>query len=1049
MGRGKKDKRDRRSSTHEVEAEVEAMSLSDAPSTSQAPPPDPEEEGLSSASVKRKKKKEERKAALMSLQTSKKPEEAKVIVPEPVAPAQPEPVKMEVEEEAGLGLGLSGGKKRPKKKPKGAAAAEPAQQSCTTSASMPPPAGPPRQAPASAWPTPSPTSAPAQAWGGPKGDRPSTAISQSASSASSTSTTAQTPQPSTSYTSIPESKLPRQTDTTVARPEGRYTKYEPVACRFKIPKRIEGNTVPHRKVQILCNYLAMTIKGLKISRYDVSFKPDRPKKMLGKVFLVSKAQHFPNNEVAFDQIKNCYALTPLKNVTAQDRYITNVTMLDPNGKEMKFEVSYKFTGIVDLNTIINYMETGATSLSPPTEAIQCVDVILRQGTLESYVKAGRQFFKRPERPTNLGDGLEIWTGLFQSGIFTSRPFVNIDVAHKGFPKEQCLLESYKEFRLDLYKPLEAQRGRQVEAFTNFLKGLRVSAVINPGAGKNVQSQTREFVINGLVDPANRLYFPLDEGGKVTKMLVAEYFERVKHVRLRYPDLNCVWVGPREKTIYYPMELLTVVYGQAQNKQLNDLQLATMVRQAATPPDERKKKIQDVITSMNYAHNPYFHKFGLHISDKFYPVDAKVLHPPRLEVGGGKSVEPRRGAWIAERVLKPEALTSWGIVAVETEPDRCDFDNIIRLMMSVGRQMGMNVSPPAIRRFDLKLRDLHSAFLGATKDGINFMFVIVSSRGRDYYHRVKQYAEREVGILTQCIKEATIQTRMNQQTARNILLKVNSKLMGINQALDKTSIPKCLRDGGVMVVGADVTHPSPEQSNIPSIAAVTASIDPKCFMYNIELSIQTPKKEMIVEFQDMMVEHLKVYRAHQKALPKKIFVFRDGVSEGQFAQVMNSELQAVLDAYRTIAGPNARPEVLFLLVQKRHHTRLFIPNSANNVDPGTVVDKDIVHASELDFYLVSHHAIKGTARPTRYHAVCNDGRIPHDEVEQLTFYLCHLYSRCTRSVSYPTPTYYAHLACLRARSLTHGEKFDNKELERHPKRLRVMDKILQSSRMFFV
>ena len=33
---------------------------------------------------------------------------------------------------------------------------------------------------------------------------------------------------------------------------------------------------------------------------------------------------------------------------------------------------------------------------------------------------------------------------------------------------------------------------------------------------------------------------------------------------------------------------------------------------------------------------------------------------------------------------------------------------------------------------------------------------------------------------------------------------------------------------------------------------------------------------------------------------------------------------------------------------------------------------------------------------------------------LSYYLCHLYSRCTRAVSYPTPTYYAHLVAERAR-----------------------------------
>jgi eukaryotic translation initiation factor 2C len=37
-----------------------------------------------------------------------------------------------------------------------------------------------------------------------------------------------------------------------------------------------------------------------------------------------------------------------------------------------------------------------------------------------------------------------------------------------------------------------------------------------------------------------------------------------------------------------------------------------------------------------------------------------------------------------------------------------------------------------------------------------------------------------------------------------------------------------------------------------------------------------------------------------------------------------------------------------------------------------------------------------------------------EMEQLMFYLTHLYQRCPRSVSIPAPAYYAHLAAYRAR-----------------------------------
>ncbi|CAH2076758.1 unnamed protein product, partial [Iphiclides podalirius] len=823
------------------------------------------------------------------------------------------------------------------------------------------------------------------------------------------------------------------------------------AIQYRIPEAIRRISVPARTIQVLTNYLPMSIKFMKIHRYDVSIKPDRPKKMIPQAFNLAKAQKFANYTIAFDQMKNCYCIQQLPGVNQSDRYAVDVEITDNNGKILKFEVSFKYTGAVDLSRIQQFMATGGSSLAPPTDAIQCIDVILRQGTLESYVKAGRQFFKRPAQTIDLGDGLEMWTGLFQSAIFTSMSFINIDVAHKGFPKKQSMIDALvNDFRLDPHRSFEQQRQQMwaIEKFNEFIKGLRVLAVI--GADTSTKGHKREFICNGVVDPPHKLKFPMTgPDGRQTTMTVADYFKKEKNYTLKFPNLNCMWVGPRNKNIYFPMELLEVVYGQALRKQLNETQLSKMVREAATPPNIRKKKIEDVIKDMNYSRNPFFKHFGLEISEKFLQVEAKVLQPPKILVGGGRSIEPRRGVWQSNTVLQPEALNSWGFIAIESDPRQCNFNGMIEMIMRVGNQMGMRVSPPSCTHFNTRINELMNVLFTALERDIKFLFIIVSRRGRDYYHRVKRFAELEVGILTQCVKEETAARRMNDQTVRNILLKVNSKLMGINQALDGRSMPSCLK-GPVMVVGADVTHPSPDQTSIPSIAAVTASIDQKCFLYNIELCVQTPKKEIIVEFEDMMVEHLQVYRKHQHTLPKKIYVFRDGVSEGQFEEVMNSELTAVYRAYQRMTGTSEKPEVLFLLVQKRHHTRFFSgADNPQNVEPGTVVDKQIVHARELDFYLVSHQAIKGTARPTRYHAVCNDGGIPLDEVEQLTYYLCHLYSRCMRAVSYPTPTYYAHLACLRAKSLTYGDTFNNQELEIRPKRLHVLKKMLDFSRMFFV
>ena len=57
---------------------------------------------------------------------------------------------------------------------------------------------------------------------------------------------------------------------------------------------------------------------------------------------------------------------------------------------------------------------------------------------------------------------------------------------------------------------------------------------------------------------------------------------------------------------------------------------------------------------------------------------------------------------------------------------------------------------------------------------------------------------------------------------------------------------------------------------------------------------------------------------------------------------------------------------------------------------------------------------GTSRPSHYHVLWDDNHFEADELQQLTFQLCHTYVRCTRSVSIPAPAYYAHLVAFRAR-----------------------------------
>ena len=79
---------------------------------------------------------------------------------------------------------------------------------------------------------------------------------------------------------------------------------------------------------------------------------------------------------------------------------------------------------------------------------------------------------------------------------------------------------------------------------------------------------------------------------------------------------------------------------------------------------------------------------------------------------------------------------------------------------------------------------------------------------------------------------------------------------------------------------------------------------------------------------------------------------------------------------------------------------FFPTDNNkykngNALAGTVIDQGINHPTEGDFYLVSHEGIQGTSRPCHYHVLWDDSNFHADDLETLAYYLCHLYSRCTR------------------------------------------------------
>lgn len=126
----------------------------------------------------------------------------------------------------------------------------------------------------------------------------------------------------------------------------------------------------------------------------------------------------------------------------------------------------------------------------------------------------------------------------------------------------------------------------------------------------------------------------------------------------------------------------------------------------------------------------------------------------------------------------------------------------------------------------------------------------------------------------------------------------------------------------------------------------------------------------------------------------------------------------------------------------------------NVFPGTVVDKVICHPKMKEFFLVSHESGLGTAKPAKYIVIRDDSGLKLDDIQQLTYNLCHLFPRCNRAVSYPAPAYLAHLVAARGKVYIEGEcnnkgQIDIDQLVQMQIRNTIKKEFKENHPMFFV
>lgn len=715
---------------------------------------------------------------------------------------------------------------------------------------------------------------------------------------------------------------------------------------------------------------------------------------------------FGGSVFAYDGRSQLYTPNPLP----KSSYTLEISLNESESRSKDprvFTVKIKQVSTVNIGNLKKFME--GTLNYTPFQAIAAFDIILRQFPSSSFKLLGRSQYHE-KGCVSLPGPVDVWHGFFQS-IRPSygRLLLNVDIAATPFYKSGNLADVARKFCRG-----SGMSDSERRVLDRSLRGLKVQV--------EHTKFKRKYKINSFrPNPATHEMFEKD-GDQVS---VSEYFYRTYQIRLKYPDLPCVHVGKPEKNMFLPLELCSIVPGQRYSRKLDEEQTAAMIKITCVKPQDRMNRITKGINELSLTGNRILDGFGIKISEQPVQLNARVLDTPTLTYGDrsrDRTVTPQNGAWnlIGKQVKHGVTVNSWAVLSFGGRlPVRAIETFVVELVSTcsaTGIQFSPNArEPPIIVAGENIEKSVMDAFRTAQEtynSRPQFILCILPNTGSHLYGEIKRIGDTVCGLPTQCMQSKHVGQAKKAYCA-NLALKINVKLGGTNVALGNQLV--FIPESPTIVFGADVSHP-PAGSGRASIAAVVASLDINMSQYASIVRTQDSRQEVIADLQAMTKSHLLSFYQSSKVKPKRIVYYRDGVGEGQFAQVAEAEIAAMKAACKEL-DPNYAPTITMIVVQKRHHTRFFPVDRGDrsgNVSPGTVIDTGITHPTQFDFYLCSHAGLQGTNRPTHYYVLFDENKFTADLLQTLSYRLCYTFARCTRSVSVVPPVYYAHLAAFRSK-----------------------------------
>ncbi|KAJ3850180.1 Piwi domain-containing protein [Lentinula lateritia] len=802
---------------------------------------------------------------------------------------------------------------------------------------------------------------------------------------------------------------------------------------------------------------------------DINVGGEKGTEILQRLQVNIRPELFPKPG-AFDGKKNLYAFRPFK--FTSERFEVPWDKDHTPGRKMKTVtiqiVLVRRVDISLLHKVLSGNEQGNPSaIGPGTDVASSLNMLqaflqaapkMANGNLHKgksvYVQwsKGYQQTSDQKRIDERMRPLRLIDGFFQSARMTiGHLIVNIDLS-VGVVLQEMHLEALCAGFLNCsnlrhLNQLCSASGGEFDKLRHFLRDVKVSIHI---PGKASKSKGRRAIRNLIRDVGAHNF---DRNGVPTT--IRDYFLSTHGVRIPPQSIGVV-IGNHE---IFPISVCVVPEQLYKSKLLPD-HVREVLSFVPKNPRERLQRIKAGWQNLEYDNSEFLKGADIAVRPEALTISGRILPSPQIMYGGTngpyKLTLGKPGTWDVMRktfwapakisfVLifnltgrrhgeEMKAFMSFLFKTLSERGGRLLLLCIVSNLKLIHDPMHVGIAVPKTSLIlddngaDPKSLIRREAEKHNAKPNGLLVLALLPENAAELYANVKRVGDIQLGVPTQCIRWSSkliqsVKSNRVDQYLNNLALKINARCGGVNHVPSSIAM-NYLAEVPTMVIGADVTHPSPG-STAPSFASLVSSRDPQCSIYSAQMKIQPFRREIIESIDDMMTKAIKFFRMNSDDTKyphfklRRIFFFRDGVSEGEFETVRELELNALKRLLEKFYGRD-RPKITFIVVGKRHHFRFFpksggTADASGNCPSGFVVDRGIEHPVYSDFYLQSQPGLKGTSIPAHYTVIEDENLGGNgDHLQSLAYALCHTYQRSTRSVKLPAPVYYADLVCQRAK-----------------------------------